>query len=519
MDTSYLQQIGDSAFVRLADDDVIDVNDVYHNLLFLQKNPLVYFKEVLGTKFVIPKLRDITNHVVDNKFTFVKSGHGVGKTKWVSDLAVWFLETHEDSLVYTTAPGQRQVTDLVWKELHKLKQNSAIQLSGKLLANKLKINEDWQISGFTGSSGVAYQGRHAKHLLWILDEADGISGEIWEAILSTISGEQNKLVAIGNPINGNSKFRQMQEKYPDDTFSISSYDSPNIVKIKTEDGVTYKDDIIIHGCATLSFIEDWRKEFGEDSNEFKGRILGEYGESAESSILSRQEVVDCFKVEAQPREWIILGIDIAYEGDDYSAITALSGNAFYRHSRRLQGLNGEKLVNETINFIDEVEKQIYTNEETGFVQNMKVKGIVYDEAGIATAFKEFAEKKFSGTGINLLGVNFGGKVSEDRVKRKVDNAHLMFNKRAEMYFDFRREVRNRNILIPRTLGLEKELPNMKYFTNSSGMFQMESKQEIKKRIKKELGRGKSPDTSDACVLALHGKILGVHLKQSSQITS
>lgn len=520
--------------MRLGGDDSHNIRDVATMIRTYQKNPLLYMKEQLNVGYIQPKMQKIINHVVDNKFTFVRSGHGVGKSFNCAGLVPWYLETHPQALVYTTAPTQRQVNDIIWKEVYKHKQNAMYPIDGDMLTARIKIQEDWMAKGFSSNDGVAYQGRHAKYLFWIIDEADGLDGEIWDAILSTMTGDYNRLIAIGNPINPNSRFRTLQEKYPDSTFEITSFESPNILscstdvldadgveyendeKIVVHEGLAYKDDVVAQGCATLSFIKGWIDEFGFDSNEFKSRVLALYPEGGASAIVTRQQVLDCSKIAPIIRKWVILGVDPAYEGDDFSAVVALSGNAFYKKMIRMQGLNGEKLKNEVVKFVDEIESETFYNKETGTIEEFKVAAIVYDASSIATAFKEWITKEYSSSDIILRGINFQEKVTPERVKNQLDYAHLMFNKRAEMYFDFRRFVRKTKIFIPASYDIHVEAPNIKYFTNSSGLFQLESKTEIKKRLKKELGRGKSPDTTDACVLAIHGRTLGLYLAGKQQ---
>ncbi len=43
------------------------------------------------------------------------------------------------------------------------------------------------------------QGFHEDNMLFIVDEASGVADTIMEAILGTLSGENNKLLMLGNP--------------------------------------------------------------------------------------------------------------------------------------------------------------------------------------------------------------------------------------------------------------------------------------------------------------------------------
>jgi hypothetical protein len=112
------------------------------------------------------------------------------------------------------------------------------------------------------------------------------------------------------------------------------------------------------------------------------------------------------------------------------------------------------------------------------------------------------EDKYIESDIYLVAVNFGESPTPERVRSKDGLAHLMYNKRAEMYFDFRRAIKRGEVQIPRDFGLEQEVPRMLYATNSRGKFIVEPKDKIKAKL------GHSPDISDSVVLAWHGWIRG-----------
>lgn len=484
---SMLEEIEETGLVRVGTSDLLTIEDVEWGVQFLRKNPLVFLKEILGVKYISPKMQDIVNHIADNKFTYVRAAHGVSKSFCMAAIVIWYLETHEDSMVFTTAPTGRQVTEILWREIFKHRENAIVPLGGKFMRDRLKYSESWQGIGFASNTAVAYQGRHAKYLLWVLDEADGIDDEIWSAIKSSVTGTENKLIAIGNPLDQFSRFRKEQDLRPEDTFIVSAFESPNIVRINNQ----YITDEVAPGCATVESIAEWRDQFGSDSDEYRSRVKGEYPRSVmPNALLEIAEIEACYDLEKPEADWLIIGVDVAYEGGDKSILTFLSGHKFLGKAS-YERLDGQALKDEVSKWIDHYQSE-----------GKLVTAIVYDAGGIATAFQEYLEESLFISDINLVPINFGEKPTKSRVEAKENLTHLMFNKRAEMYFDFRRAIKAQEISIPSTFLLEMEIPRMTYLTTRTGKFLVEAKDQIKKKI------GHSPDISDSCVLAWHGRILG-----------
>ena len=57
----------------------------------------------------------------------------------------------------------------------------------------------WFAVAKTATKPENMQGFHEDNMLFIVDEASGVADIIMEAILGTLSGENNKLLMLGNP--------------------------------------------------------------------------------------------------------------------------------------------------------------------------------------------------------------------------------------------------------------------------------------------------------------------------------
>ena len=155
------------------------------------------------------------------------------------------------------------------------------------------------------------QGFHEDNMLFIVDEASGVADPIMEAVLGTLSGENNKLLMCGNPTKTTGTF----------------YDS------HTRDRALYK-------CHTVSSADSKRtnkenidslvRKYGWDSNVVRVRVRGEFPNQEDDVFIALSTIEQCgsrlFELpEDGQLPYIIFGVDVARFGDDETVI--------YRNSR------------------------------------------------------------------------------------------------------------------------------------------------------------------------------------------
>src|SRR5690606_2827685 len=104
-----------------------------------------------------------------------------GKTKVAAWIALWFLYTHLNSKVITTAPTWHQVENLLWREIHAAHANSRISLGGKVLQTQIELGKQWFALGLSTDKPERFQGFHAEDILLIVDEASGVDQQIFDA--------------------------------------------------------------------------------------------------------------------------------------------------------------------------------------------------------------------------------------------------------------------------------------------------------------------------------------------------
>lgn len=173
-----------------------------------QADPVQWCAERLKM-YLTPQQREIADSVVRNRFTAVPAAHGLGKTFSASALTAWWVETKEDPIVVTTAPSAAQVRALLWRELRQLHARAG--LTGKITDSGFS---EWKIGNRIVAFGRkpadydtdTFQGIHALHVLVVIDEASGVAPALWTQVDTLVTNSTSRVLAIGNPDDPSSEF-------------------------------------------------------------------------------------------------------------------------------------------------------------------------------------------------------------------------------------------------------------------------------------------------------------------------
>lgn len=182
------------------------------------RNPAVWVNDVLGEDMWSMQTA-ICESVRDHRFTAVQSCHAAGKSHLASRLAAWWIATTpmEEVFLVTTAPTARQVASILWRYIqraHNLAKERGFTIPGQILSSPIP---SWKINGELVGIGQkppdkedsAFQGFHAEKILVVIDEACGVDRSIWDAVDSLVTNESSRVLAIGNPTDPASHFRQV----------------------------------------------------------------------------------------------------------------------------------------------------------------------------------------------------------------------------------------------------------------------------------------------------------------------
>lgn len=271
-----------------------------------------FCKYKLGVTLTEPQII-VANSVLQNSVTNCKAGHAVGKTCLAACLMFYWCLV-KNGLVITTAPTLRQVKNVLWAEARRIFNKNS--LPGTMLTLDYKVNDFCYSNGFTGAkgneSGIA--GVHYENLLAIIDEANGVDASIDEGVQSMVSGANNRLLRISNPLISYTSFYYACKSEGDIT--LSCFDHPNVSWMyETLPGnrwptmkpdiekliVTYKSGKkaiipiekwpdspllqkpVVPGAISAGYIEKCRS-YGDNSNIFLSRICGEFPVSSENPL-------------------------------------------------------------------------------------------------------------------------------------------------------------------------------------------------------------------------------------------
>lgn len=226
-------------------------------------DPLWYLQRVYGLEFHDEWARKFIESVRDRAETAVRSGHGVGKSYTVGALCCWFLDCWE-SKVIGTAPVHRQALN-TYRYFKNFRSRAVFDVPGTCLETPLcKVDDLWFASFFTAKDAGSFAGEHGRRVLLVLEEAGGIPPEIYEAAYGAATGEDDRIVHIGNPIAISGGFMQAFKDPDVRKFTVSCLDSVNVKSRKT----------VVQGLVSRRYVDRIGKRFGTDSDVYRVRVLG-----------------------------------------------------------------------------------------------------------------------------------------------------------------------------------------------------------------------------------------------------
>ena len=454
------------------------------------KDPVGFAQHVLG---VLPwrKQQDILNALFAHPAVAVRSCNGAGKTFTAAIAVLWWLISHDDAIVITTAPSERQVREILWREVRRLYMPLRDVLGGKLTRTRLDYSPTRYAYGFSTNTEDRFQGFHSGNILVIVDEASGVDEFIFNAIQGVTTAKNSKLLLIGNPhgLAGTfyDAFHKNRTLYH--TIHISAFDLPafkaagvterNIDKIEFPQPDEESPDLddqpppfpyhhSAHGLSTPEWALKLFKSHGPNSSLYQTRVLGQFPDHADDTLIALKFVEAAVRrqTQRQPEQKPVMGVDVARYGNDKSVIIIRQG------SRVL--------------YIEEIRRSD-TVHTTGRVVdaaiNHKVRNLIIDEVGIGAGVVDTLrhDRRF-----NVRGLNGGNRA---------DDPERYLNQRAQIFDGLRQRFEDGDITIPNDPELISQLASLTYRYNARGQLQLESKEQIR-----STGR-QSPDKADAIALA------------------
>ena len=112
---------------------------------------------------------------------------------------LWWFCTRSPAVIITTAPNEKQVKDILWKEIRKLAHKAKLDLPFLPKDCRIERSPDDFAVGKTARDESSFQGQHGPNQLFIIDEAIGCPPWVLEAIEGMFSPPGHALMALFNP--------------------------------------------------------------------------------------------------------------------------------------------------------------------------------------------------------------------------------------------------------------------------------------------------------------------------------
>lgn len=199
-------------------------------------HPEVFGKEVLGEWYTEDVIR-VMQSVRFNPVTIAKSSNSVGKTHGAARVATWFYKTFPDSQVYTTAaPPMTNLRRQLWGEIGAIiAKRPGVFSEDRIVTMHIERSPLSFITGvaipMAGSSEereAKFSGKHAPHLLFIVDEGDAVPDEVYKGIESCLSGGFGRLLIMFNPKIEAGPVYMKEYKRQANVVRLSAMNHPNV---------------------------------------------------------------------------------------------------------------------------------------------------------------------------------------------------------------------------------------------------------------------------------------------------
>lgn len=228
-----------------------EINDALleGDLTKYQKDPISFFKEVLGVKHIYDDLIKVCDSIVQNKITIAQSSNGVGKTWLLAHLSIWrYLCFPDSQIILMAAPPEAnlrekafsEVLDIIYKNKKLFKEHvvTTLKVMPKM---SLKSDNDEEGSnkhfivgksipsaGTDDEKKAKVSGAHAPNMFVGVDEANGVPNAIFEALEGVLVSEDARLFCTLNPRAKIGSCWEMTKNGTANVIILSSFNHPNV---------------------------------------------------------------------------------------------------------------------------------------------------------------------------------------------------------------------------------------------------------------------------------------------------
>ncbi len=457
-----------------------------------KNDPVGYCRDVLGQRLT-PEQKTIAQLIVTPPYkVLVRAAHNVGKSYLAACLVNWWYDTRDPGVCLTTAPTDKQVKDILWKEVRRLRGKRG-GFRGPKMA-RLESTPSHFSHGFTARDATAFQGQHENHVGIIFDEAEGIDGEFWDAAETMLGGSSYFMLAIYNPTTSTSRTVEEERSGGYHLATLSAMNHPNIAL--ELDGKPPMVPSAIRLDRLEQQLAKWSEKIPEEEPGAV-QLRGQWyrpGLIAQSRLLGVRPTTGfdsvfpewcfdkaCGEVLLPLMGRIVVGCDVARFGMDWTAIHGRRGGVSLEH-RTANGWDTTRTTQECKMLATDVSK----------AQNLDPKQAVFviDDQGVGGGVSDQLRQD------GWIVIRHISSVAVEG--REEDYPNL----RSAMWFDLaeacgRGDVSFASLPEPVKAELRKQFTAVKYRLDSYGRRVVEDKDDTRKTIRR------SPDDADATLLSYY----------------
>ena len=424
------------------------------------RSPTLFVREVLGVEPLDYQAEFLEAIASGERKISIRSGHGTGKSTAASWAMLWYFLMHYPNKVVVTAPTSSQLFDALFAEMKRW-----INELPKAFHEVLNVKSDrvehtaapseMFISARTSRAETpeALAGVHSEHVMLIVDEASGVPEQVFEAAAGSMSGHNATTIMLSNPTRSSGTFFESQNRLADSwwTRRWSCVDSPLV---------------------SDEFIEEMKLRYGEDSNAFRIRVLGEFPQADDDTIIPFHlvETATHRDIEGDSDLPSVWGLDVSRFGNDKTALCKRQGSVV-TEIRSWAGLDLMQTVGRVV------------AEYEALLPSKQPREILVDSIGLGSGVVD----RLREIGLPVRGIN---------VAEAPSMGGTYLNLRSELWFKTKAWFEDRACKLPKDDQLVAELTGIRYSFTSSGKMKAESKDEMRKR-----GLA-SPDLADALCLTM-----------------
>lgn len=435
-----------------------------------RNDPALFAEEVLGVR-PWSRQRDIFGAVASHTRVATRSGHKVGKTNTIACLALWWVCTRPRSRVVLSSTVGEQLKNILWPEVTRLHRDARAPIGGKLSADyhgglwfpesdrgviAMKVED---------SKPEAFAGVSSPHVLYLIDEASGFPDSLMEAAWGN-TASNGTIAAFSNPTRTSGWFF---DAFNDGrgiwhTIHIDSRESPNCTG-----------EADVPGLARPEWVAETARAFGEDSPTFAVRVKGDFPKAGDCVVVSLGLMQTTLgRPPGSTDGPLRFGLDVGRTGDDPSVLCPVRGQRTLPLTE-VRGREGDEVAEWVLSQVRDLRQSERERPEVR-IDVIGVGASVYDH------LKHSREVK-------AIPVN---------VSTSPRDGEKYLRTRDEIWFEGAAWLREGGTIPTDDRELQGELTAARYSFDGRGRYVVESKDDMKRRLKR------SPNRADAFNLAVCG---------------